>query len=227
MIKPGYFGKTVCADNRRMDFDFGNEQLLYLGTKIDLLFIGDSITQLWDIPAYIGREKCIVNRAIGGDDSTYLLRRFDADCIQLAPARCVLMIGTNDISRTHYDHWWRTEGEPQQLVLEEYKANLRELVRKCKAAGVALSFCSVIPSDIAPPFDKELRFSMTAEMNGFLRGLCAENCLQYIDYFPALCLPDGKTIRPDYTPDGIHPNARGYAAMARILTESLRNAGCL
>ena len=68
---------------------------------------------------------------------------------------------------------------------------------------------------------------MTAEMNGFLRSLCAENGLQYIDYFPALCLPDGKTIRPDYTPDGIHPNARGYAAMARILTESLRNAGCL
>lgn len=29
MIKPGFFGKNVPADNRRIDFDFGNEQILY------------------------------------------------------------------------------------------------------------------------------------------------------------------------------------------------------
>lgn len=48
IIKPGNFGKNVPADNRRGDFDFGNEQVLYLKRSVDILFIGDSITQLWD-----------------------------------------------------------------------------------------------------------------------------------------------------------------------------------
>ena len=44
IIKPGNFGKNVPADNRRGDFDFGNEQILYLKISVDILFIGDSIT---------------------------------------------------------------------------------------------------------------------------------------------------------------------------------------
>ena len=44
IIKPGNFGKNVTADNRRGDFDFGNEQVLYLKRSVDILFIGDSIT---------------------------------------------------------------------------------------------------------------------------------------------------------------------------------------
>ncbi|MFQ8952989.1 MAG: hypothetical protein ACLR56_08280 [Oscillospiraceae bacterium] len=67
MIKPGNFGKNVPADNRRGDFDFGNEQILYLKRSVDILFIGDSITQLWDHYAYFGTKCYIVNRGIGGD----------------------------------------------------------------------------------------------------------------------------------------------------------------
>ena len=66
IIKPGNFGKNVPADNRRGDFDFGNEQVLYLKRSVDILFIGDSITQLWGHYAYFGTKCYIVNRGIGG-----------------------------------------------------------------------------------------------------------------------------------------------------------------
>ena len=222
IIKPGLFGKTVHADNRRKDFDFGNEQLLFLKKKIDALFIGDSITQLWDIPAYVGNKLFIVNRAIGGDDSTYLLRRLDADCIQLRPKKCFLMIGTNDITQTEYDHWWRKKGRPVQEVFKDYKINILGIIQKCKEAAIPLLLCSIIPSDIAPPFDKQTRFEMTCAINRFLQESASQNHLAYIDYHSALCASNGQTILPGYTEDGIHPNAACYGAMAKILKEYLK-----
>ena len=212
MIKPGYFGKTVPADTRRIDFDFQNEQILYLHRNVDVLFIGDSITQLWDSNAYFNTHCFLVNRGIGGDSSEYLLRRFDADCIQLCPRRAVLMIGTNDIARSDYDFWWRKPGESEQDVLEAYQKNVSEMVAKCDAAGIELTICAVPPSDIAPPMDKEKRWRMTAAMNTFLRSLSKS----YVDYASVLS-NDGKTLDSKWTPDGIHMNAAGYQRMAEML----------
>lgn len=121
-----------------------------------------------------------------------------------------MMIGTNDIIRTDYDFWWRNEGEKEETVLADYKRNVSEIVKKCDDAGIELLICSVIPSDIAPPQDKEKRWRMTAEMNLFLRGLGKK----YIDLVPILS-DDGKKIKSEYTPDGIHPNAAGYFLMAQ------------
>ena len=216
MIKPGMFGKNVPADNRRMDFDFGNEQILFLKKRPDILFIGDSITQLWDIHAYFETDKFLVNRGIGGDCSTYLLKRFDADCIQLKPKKVILMIGTNDIARTADDVWWRTKGEAEETVLSDYMNNIKQIVKKCDDSGTELILCSVIPSDIAAPFDKEKRWRMTAKMNEFLKGLGK----QYIDYHSVLT-KDGKTLPYDLSPDGIHPNAEAYAMMAEVLKKNI------
>ena len=73
--KTGEFRENVPADNRRGDFDFGNEQILYLKRSVDILFIGDSITQLWGHYAYFGTKCYIVNRGIDGDGSEYTVRR--------------------------------------------------------------------------------------------------------------------------------------------------------
>ena len=217
IIKPGLFGKTVPADNRRMDFDFYNEQILYLKKRPDLLFIGDSITQLWDLNAYFGSNQFIVNRGIGGDDSTYLAKRFQADCIQLNPKKVILMIGTNDITRTHFDPWWRKMGEEEETVLNEYKRNILEIIKESDAAKIELILCSVIPSDIAPPYDKDIRWKMTKEMNAFLKSLGKS----YVDYHRALTT-DGKTLIYELSPDGIHVNAKGYKIMASVLRESIK-----
>jgi len=87
------------------------------------VLIGDSITQLWDVSAYINTDKFIINRGIGGDVSKYVLKRFDADVIQLAPQKVALMIGTNDISYTNDDLWWRTKGLPVENIISEYEEN--------------------------------------------------------------------------------------------------------
>ena len=215
-IKPGNFGNSVSTDSCRMQFDFGNEQLLYTGVPIDYLFIGDSITALWEQQVYLGTGCRIVNRGIGGDCSTYLLKRFDADCVQLKPKTAILMIGTNDISRCHDDLWWHVKGQEESVVLEEYQHNIRQMIAKCDANGIHLVLCSVLPSTIAPPFDREMRWRMTDAMNAFLQSTGKP----YVDYFHALT-EDGKNLPADLSPDGIHPNAKAYAIMATVLKKTL------
>ena len=221
MIKPGLFGKTVPADERRLDFDFANEQLLYMKKNPNILFIGDSITQFWDLQVYFETQKLLVNRGIGGDTSEYLLMRFDADVIQLNPVLVLIMIGTNDILATHSDLWWRTPGLDEHIVFEETTKNIMEMVEKCSRNSIGVALCSILPSNIAPPFNKKVRWRLTAKINSFLASLCKKQDIPYINYHENLCEEDGKTIVPEYSMDGIHVNARGYAVMASVLKDSI------
>lgn len=208
IIKPGNFGKSVAADSLRAYFDYGNEQLLYTKKEIDYVFIGDSITYHWDFNAYLNTDKTIVNRGIGGDSSEYVLKRFDADVIQLKPKCAVLMIGTNDIFRCEDDLWWKIKGEDEDVVFESYKSNITEIIKKCDDNDIEIVLCSVIPSLIAPPYNREMRWRMTKRFNEFLKS-CQK---KYIDYAPALS-DDCKIIKDELSPDGIHPNAIGYEKM--------------
>lgn len=216
IIKPGLFGNDVAADVKRQDYDFDNEQLLYMKKDIDYLFIGDSITWHWNLNLFLDTKKTVVQRGIGGDSSKYLLKRFDADCIQLKPKTCVLMIGTNDIGRCGYNHWWKTPGEDEDVVFNQYKDNINAMIEKCDKNNIEVVLCSIIPSTIAPPHDREMRWRMTERMNNFLKSLGKK----YVSYTEALS-DDGKNLIDEYTHDGIHPNAKGYVQMTKVIKNEL------
>ena len=77
---------TVAADSRRMEFDAKNEILIFHQTPVDYVFIGDSITHMWELQAYFKPNGwSIANRGIGGDTTKYVLKRFEADVLQLKP----------------------------------------------------------------------------------------------------------------------------------------------
>lgn len=215
-IKPGLFGESVAADSRRLDFDYSNEQLLYLDKEIDYLFLGDSITHFWNLNVYFKTDKFLENRGIGGDVSKYLLKRFDADCIQLKPKCAVIMIGANDIFRTEDDLWYKTVGEDCQIVMEDYKKNISAMIEKCDNAGIEVVLCSVLPSTIAPPFNRERRWEMTKLMNNYLKSFNRK----YVDYHSALTA-DGHSLPEELSLDGIHPNAKAYSIMAEVLKKTI------
>lgn len=215
LIRPGFFGKHVPSDERRIEFDILNEQILYLERYPDYVFLGDSITDRWDIYAYIKTDKFIVNRAVSGEHSEFLLKRFDADCVQLKPEYAVILIGTNDIFRTHPDEMGIRESEDEVFI--NWKNNINEMVSKCENADIKPVLCSVIPSDVRLPFDKEIRWRLTEKMNDYLKTMGKI----YIDYHSKLT-EDGKSISKKYSHDGIHANAHGYEVMAKILIENLQ-----
>lgn len=80
---------------------------------------------------------------------------------------------------------------------------------------------SILPTDIAPPFNKEARNNMILSLNAHIKEICGEKGLKYIDYHSKMCQPDGRTLIYELSYDGIHPNAKGYEIMANILKKEL------
>lgn len=54
-------------------------------------------------------------------------------------------------------------------------------------------------------------------MNQELLQLCVRYGVPCADYHTALAEFDGLTAQPCITLDGVHPNASGYARMARVI----------
>jgi len=222
VIKPGLFGENCAADARRMEFDFGNESLLVAGVQPDFLFIGDSITHIWELQAYFGGTgKVLINRGIGGDVSTNVRRRFEADALQLRPAVIVMKIGTNDLC-------W----EPQLLddrLSDVVCDNITAMATAASVAGIKLAICSILPvwgpewlpgeSEFAPRKNVQI-----TQINARLQTLPAKTGAIYVDYHREMVGSDG-ALRHELADDGVHPHSAGYTIMARVLRATLAEHG--
>lgn len=224
VIKPGLFEEGAAANGRRVEFDYGNESLLLAGIRPDVLFIGDSITHIWELQAYFGGTRLIlVNRGIGGDISTNVRRRFAADVLQLQPKTVVMKIGTNDLG------WELTalNGALSDVVCH----NIGAMASDARDAGIRLAVCSILPvwgpSWLSP---EEIavfaprKNAQIIEINARLRDIAAGTGAIYVDYYPHMLDADGLLIH-DMAEDGVHPHHAGYAVMARVLRDTLAENG--
>lgn len=219
IIKPGMFGKSFSADTRRRVFDFHNEQILSEQKNVDFVFIGDSITEYWDLNAYFENSGFIVNRGIGGDISEIVLKRFEADVLQLKPGNVICLIGCNDLMTMHYDPWWKVAGRDEKEIISGLIKNIEEIIKKC--SGVKLYICSVLPSHLCAPYNAEKFNEAILETNEKIKDLCSKSDAEFIDYHGVLCKEDGKTVMDNLTYDGVHPNPNGYKIMAELLKENV------
>ena len=221
VIKPGMFGNGVSADGRRFEFDMGNEALLFTGTRPDAIFIGDSITHLWELPAFFGGTgKLLVNRGIGGDSSPYVHKRLAADVLQLRPALLVMKIGTNDLG-------WMLE-QLDDALTETVCDNIAAIASEVRQAGIALALGSILPiwgpSWYPVPEFTQRKNAQIVAINHRLRDIADAQQAIYVDYHGAMIGPDGVLPR-DLADDGVHPHAAGYAIMTRVLRTTLAAHG--
>ena len=219
MIKPGIFGKSYTADTRRSVFDFHNHQILTENKKTDCVFIGDSITEYWDVNVYFDHTKYLVNRGVGGDISEIVAKRFEADVVQLKPESAVCLVGCNDLMMMHYDYWWKVPGRDVEEIESDLLKNISQIIKK--SADIKLYICSVLPSAMCVPYDAEKFNRAIVSVNEKLKKICAETGTEYVDFHKALCREDGLFVRDNLTYDGIHPTPEGYQIMAKVLGEKI------
>lgn len=236
MIRPGYFSVQATADQMRPVYDRYNEQILYNRLPVNFVFIGESITQFWDLQSYFGRTKnYIINRGISGDITFYMLKRFPADVLQLKPKYVHIMGGTNNT--------WKLDAvdprerkSPNQIYLETL-SHVGTMVRESKNHGIIPIIGSNLPTGKGIPcFESlpllycrdtstDIRNELLFQINHGLSQLAVNEQAIYIDYYSNLTEPDGRTIRPELADDGLHPNVLGYNIMADILYRTLRAVG--
>lgn len=237
-IRPGNFSFNAAADRLRTAYDGYNEQILFHHIAVDFVFIGESITQFWDLQVYFGSSsKFIINRGISGDITPIMLRRFPADVIQLKPKYVHILGGTNNTWRL--DAVDMRERRTPEHINHEILSNITSMVRLSKSCGIIPIVGSNLPTgrDIpcfafeplirCPNNSTGVRNELLAYSNRVLKHMTDYEGVIYVDYHANLVGPDGKTLRSELSDDSLHPNVLGYNIMADVLCKTLSEKGII
>ena len=185
-----------------------------------VVFMGDSITEGWGMKATATSPargeffpgKPYVNRGISGQTTPQMLVRFRQDVIDLKPKVVVLLAGTNDIAEN-----------TGKETLEEIEGNLASMSELSRANGIRMVLCSVLPaSDFRwhPGLEPAPKIKV---LNAWIKEYAAKNGFVYVDYYTSMVNEAGG-LRAELSPDGVHPNAAGYAIMAPLAEAGIAEA---
>ncbi len=178
-----------------------------------VVFMGDSITQLWGTtsPEFF-EGKSYINRGISGQTTPQMLIRFRQDVIALKPRVVVILAGTNDIA-----------GNTGPTTIQAIEDNLESMVELARASGIRVVLATVLPAAKYPWKPEIEPVGKIAELNAWIKQHASRSKVVYLDLFSVMA--DAKLgMRPDLTTDGVHPNKAGYAIMAPLVEKAISQA---
>ena len=201
-------------------YRMANADQLRAGTKVEVVFLGDSITDAWSNEQYGGffPGKGYVNRGISGQTTPQMLIRMKPDVLAFAPKVIVLLAGTNDIA-----------GNTGPETDEDIQRNLAAIAELGAANGARLVLASVLPVStyhVAPgSVPQTVRRPPTRinTLNAWIKSYAATHKHVYLDYFSAM-VDDKGMLRAELSEDDLHPNARGYAIMTPLAEAAIAQA---
>jgi len=177
-----------------------------------VVFMGDSITEAWAFGDPGLFQPGWIDRGVSGQTTPQMLVRFPQDVIALHPRVVHIMAGTNDIA-----------GNTGPTTLDAIEGNIAAMVALAKAAGIRVVLAATPPSagftwtpDLKPA-------PIIAALNARLKALAEREKIEFVDYGTVLATPDG-ALRPNFSLDGTHPNADGYAAIEPLVNAAVEKA---
>jgi lysophospholipase L1-like esterase len=185
-----------------------------------VVFMGDSITDAWQLPRYGGffPGKPYIDRGISGQTTPQMLLRLRADVIDLKPKAVVILAGTNDIA-----------GNTGPMTNEEIEGNLQSMSELARAAGIKVVLSSITPVSnyhVMPggnPQTSARPMDRIKAVNDWIKQYAAANGHVYLDYFSAMTDASG-LLRAELSADDLHPNAEGYKIMAPLAEAAIARA---
>jgi len=177
------------------------------------------------------REGCeieVINAGVGGNNSSELLDRIDADCLAQNPDLTIVMVGTNDMNTRKY------------IPLEQFDANLRKIIGMILRNGSELVIMNLLPVYEPYLFTRhDPDFYMPEGHSGRLRlmnsviekaasalGVAMVDIHHVFQKAGNVGLDKTSWIRNEAnsnTTDGLHPTAEGYRAIALTLYQHIKN----
>jgi lysophospholipase L1-like esterase len=209
----GWFGRDFGMVGYYAD---DNAKLLASHAPIDVVFMGDSITEGWfdRRPGFFAKGR--IDRGIGGQTTSQMVLRMMSDVVALQPRAVHIMGGTNDIA-----------GNTGPMTPQMSENNVRAMTDIAQRQGIKVLIASVPPAGKFPWAPAIETRSAIAELNRRLKRLAHETRATWVDYHPVL--DDGSgAMKPGLAYDGVHPTEVGYDAMATVvepvLAKVLRSA---
>jgi beta-glucosidase len=179
--------------------------------NVDLLFIGDSITQGWEgSGAKVWKEfydqRNAVNLGIGGDRTQHVLWRLDHGNIEgIKPKLAVLMIGTNNSGSN---------------TSEQIAAGVTAIVEKLRTK---LPETKVLVLGIFPRGEnnEHKQRKVNAGANEMISKLADDKNVFYLDIGPKFTDVSGN-LSKEVMPDLLHLNEKSYRTWAESIEESVK-----
>ena len=179
--------------------------------KVDLLFIGDSITQGWEgaagkkVWAEFYDKRNAVNLGISGDRTQHVLWRLDNGNIEgITPKLAVIMIGTNN-----------TGNNTSEQIAEGVTAIVQKL--RTKLPEMKILVLGVFPRG---PNNDDARRKVNQGTNAIIAKLANDQHLFYLDFSDKFLEADG-TLSKDIMPDLLHLNEKSYRIWAEAIEPSV------
>ncbi len=162
-----------------------------------VVWIGDSLTEQgwW---GFLSRERDIVNRGIGGDNTYGMLDRLP-EILDFAPRKIFLMGGVNDLSAGY--------------SIEEIVENMRQMVEMIHQR---LPECELYLQSVITPNNEVLAYSYIKDkqaevkaLNVAYKAICDEGLAQWVD-IASLLENEAGELKEELTKDGIHLHPEAY-----------------
>jgi len=191
-----------------------NQELAPISSKGRIVWMGDSITELWKMTdSSFFQNPLYVNRGIGGQTTSQMLLRFREDVINLKPETVIILAGINDIAEN-----------TGPISIENIMGNIISMAELAKANKINVVLSSVLPANKFSWKPDILPAEKVIMLNALIEKYCQENKIVYIDYYSKMANAQ-KGLDTEIANDGVHPTFFGYQIMKPLVLEAIKKVG--
>jgi len=170
--------------------------------QTDTVFLGDSLTESFDLVKHFGRDD-LRNRGMSGNMTEHVLYRLE-EIINTQPARVFLMIGINDIY--------------QGVSLNEVTDHIYTIINRIISGSSQTKIFSqsILPVNETRLLAHQHLNNRIYQVNDQLQKFCKKNSLNFIDLYPEFLNNVGQ-MDTSFTYDGVHLTEQGYILWAELI----------
>ena len=179
---------------------FIEENNKYTDYEVDVAFLGDSLTDGYDLEKFYS-QYVVVNRGIAGDTTFDLEERLKVSAYDLKPKVAVMLIGANNFS----------------TMFNNYENIIKGLKYNMPSTEIVLLSLTSMSGEWGKNNEKACFNNVKIELIAQKYGC------RYVDLFTPLFDYSSNGIYSAYTTDGGHLTDAGYQVLTDVITPVLAN----
>lgn len=204
------------TDIKNKIFSERNANILAQTPEIDLILLGDSITEGYDINRYGYTNKIYVNSGIGGDRIRYMYERLERDVLCFKPREVLFMGGINDIRAWYGEDNDLSNVDEIATYICKYTSSI---IKNLQKNSIDITICTITKN-----YERETNYDYINHIidyvNMQLVKLAKDLEIEIIDYNKVLVNKYGY-LDLSLSYDGLHPNEFGYIEMTKLIQDKL------
>jgi len=171
----------------------------------------------------------VVNAGVGGNTTAQARRRFEKDVLAKQPDLVIIQFGIND---SVVDVWRKPPATRSRVPVDRYETNLRYFIHTLRSRGAKVILMTPNPLRWTkklktmygkPPYDPRDPNGFNVTLTPYaevVRKVAREAGVALIDVFAEFTAYGrvGNQTVDDLLLDGMHPNDKGHAIIAGLLT---------